>query len=47
MFSTIAVLLLVLWSLGLAGSFTAGGVLHVLLIIAAIAVAYQVITALG
>ena len=41
---TIAVVMLVLWILGFATSFTAGGLLHVLLVIAVIAVAYQLIT---
>jgi hypothetical protein len=41
---TIAVILLVLWVLGLATSFTAGGLLHGLLVIAAIVVVYQLIT---
>jgi hypothetical protein len=41
---TIAVVLLVLWLLGLATSFTAGGLLHGLLVIAAIVVVYQFIT---
>jgi len=44
MLYTLAVVLLVLWILGLATSFTAGGFLHVLLVIAVIAVAYQLIT---
>ena len=44
MLYTIAVVLLVLWILGLVTSFTAGGLLHVLLVIAVIAVAYQLIT---
>jgi len=44
MLYTIAVVLLVLWILGFATSFTAGGLLHVLLVIAVIAVAYQLIT---
>lgn len=44
MLYTIAVVLLVLWALGLATSFTAGGFLHALLVIAAILVVYQVIT---
>jgi hypothetical protein len=44
MLYTIAVVLLVLWILGLATSFTAGGFLHVLLVLAVIAVAYQLIT---
>ena len=44
MLYTIAVVLVVLWILGSATSFTAGGLLHVLLVIAVIAVAYQLIT---
>jgi hypothetical protein len=41
---TIAVVLLILWILGFATSFTAGGLLHVLLVGAIIVVAYQLIT---
>jgi len=41
---TIAVILLVLWLLGLVTSFTAGGLLHILLVVAVIAVVYQLIT---
>lgn len=44
MLYTIAVVLLVLWVLGLATSFTAGGLLHALLVVAVIVVAYQLIT---
>jgi hypothetical protein len=44
MLYTIAVVLLVLWILGIATSFTAGGLLHALLVIAVIVVAYQLIT---
>jgi hypothetical protein len=44
MLYTIAVVLVVLWLLGFATSFTAGGLLHVLLVIAVIVVAYQLIT---
>ena len=44
MLYTIAVVLLVLWILGLATSFTAGGLLHTLLVLAVIVVAYQLIT---
>lgn len=44
MLYTIAVVLLVLWLLGMVTSFTAGGLLHILLVIAVIAVLYQVIT---
>lgn len=44
MLYTIAVILLVLWLLGLVTSFTAGGLLHILLVVAVIAVVYQLIT---
>ncbi|MET0543203.1 MAG: lmo0937 family membrane protein [Variovorax sp.] len=44
MLYTIAVVLLILWILGFATSFTAGGLLHVLLVAAVIVVAYQLIT---
>jgi hypothetical protein len=41
---TIALILLVLWVLGLVTSFTAGGLLHILLVLAVIAVVYQLVT---
>ena len=44
MLYTIALVLLVLWLLGFATSFTLGGLLHVLLVLAVIAVVYQLIT---
>ncbi|MDX2464447.1 MAG: lmo0937 family membrane protein [Porticoccus sp.] len=44
MLYTIAVILLVLWVLGLATSFTAGGFIHLLIVIAVIMVGYQLIT---
>jgi len=44
MLYTIAVVLLLLWLLGFATSFTAGGLLHVLLVFAVVVVAYQLIT---
>lgn len=44
MLYTVAVVLLILWVLGLVTSFTAGGLLHILLVLAVIAVLYQVIT---
>ena len=40
---TIAVILLVLWALGLASSYTAGGAVHLLLVIAVIVVVFQFI----
>lgn len=44
MLYTIAVVLLVLWALGLVTSFTAGGLIHALLVFAVIIVVYQIIT---
>jgi uncharacterized protein DUF5670 len=41
---TIAVVLLVLWALGMATSYTLGGLIHVLIVLAIIAVVYQLIT---
>jgi len=43
MIYTIAVVLLVLWLLGLVTSFTAGGLLHALLVIAIIMIIFQAI----
>lgn len=44
MLYTIAVVLLVLWLLGLVTSFTAGGLLHVLLVVAVVMVIFQVVS---
>lgn len=44
MIYTVAVILLVLWALGLATSFTAGGLLHILLVVAAIMVIFQLVS---
>lgn len=41
---TIAVILLVLWLLGLVTAYTAGGLIHVLLVIAIVVVLFQVIS---
>jgi Family of unknown function (DUF5670) len=41
---TIAVVLLVLWAVGLTSAYTLGGLIHVLLVLAIIAIAYQLIT---
>jgi Family of unknown function (DUF5670) len=38
---TVAVILLVLWALGLGTSYTAGGLVHLLLVIAVIVVVVQ------
>jgi len=44
MLYTIAVILVVLWLLGLVTSYTMGGFIHLLLVLAIIAVLYTVIT---
>jgi hypothetical protein len=44
MLYTIVVVLLVLWLLGLVTSFTAGGLLHVLLVVAAIILVFQLVS---
>jgi len=44
MLYTIAVILMALWLLGLVTSFTAGGFIHALLVIAVVVVVYQLIT---
>ena len=38
---TIAVILLVLWALGMGSSYTGGGMVHLLLVIAVIVVVFQ------
>jgi hypothetical protein len=43
MLETIAVILLVLWVLGLVSSYTMGGLIHILLVIAVIVVLVRVI----
>lgn len=44
MLYTIAVVLIILWLLGLVSSYTIGGFIHVLLVIAVIVVLVQLIT---
>ena len=44
MLYTIAVILLVLWLVGLVTSTTAGGLLHILLVIAVIMIVFQLIS---
>lgn len=44
MLYTIAVILLVLWLLGLVTSFTAGGLIHILLVVAIVVVLLRVIS---
>jgi hypothetical protein len=43
MLETIAVILIVLWLLGLVTSYTAGGLIHVLLVIAVVVILIRVI----
>ena len=40
---TIALILLVLWLLGLVSSYTLGGAIHILLVIALIAIVFQIV----
>jgi hypothetical protein len=40
---TVAVIFLVLWALGMGTSYTAGGLVHLLLVVAVIVVAFQFI----
>lgn len=44
MLYTLALVLLILWVLGLVTAFTAGGLLHLLLVAAVVIVLYQLIT---
>lgn len=41
---TLCVILLVLWALGMATSYTAGGLIHILLVVAIIVVLFRVIS---
>lgn len=41
---TIAVILLVLWALGMGSSYTAGGLVHLLLVVAVIVLMFQFLT---
>ncbi|HEX4328092.1 MAG TPA: lmo0937 family membrane protein [Burkholderiales bacterium] len=44
MLFTIAIVLLVLWALGLVTSFTAGGLIHILLVVALIMIVVNLIS---
>lgn len=44
MLSAIIVILLVLWLLGMATAYTAGGLIHLLLVIAVIVVLFRIIS---
>lgn len=41
---TVAVVLLVLWALGLVSSYTAGGLVHLLLVVALIVIVFQFVS---
>lgn len=41
---TIAVILIVLWALGLVGGIAAGGLVHLLLVIALVVVVFQILS---
>ena len=43
MLETVAVLLLILWALGLVTSYTMGGLIHILLVVAIVVVLVRVI----
>ena len=47
MLYTIAVVLLVLWALGLVSAYTMGGFIHVLLVIAVVVILLRVISGRG
>ena len=40
---TICIILLVLWALGMATSYTAGGLIHILLVVALVVVVFRLI----
>ena len=43
MFETIAILLVILWALGLVSSYTMGGLIHILLVLAIVVIVIRVI----
>lgn len=47
MLETIAVVLIILWALGLVSSYTMGGLIHILLVIAIIVILLRVIRGRG
>ena len=44
MLYTIAVILIILWLLGLVTSYTVGGFIHILLVLAVVALVFQLVT---
>lgn len=47
MLETIAVILLILWLLGLVSSYTMGGLIHLLLVVALVVIAIRVLQGRG
>jgi hypothetical protein len=47
MLETIVIILLVLWLLGLVSSYTMGGLIHILLVVALVVIAIRVIQGRG
>ncbi|WP_160288067.1 lmo0937 family membrane protein [Pseudomonas knackmussii] len=43
MLETLVVLLVVLWALGLATSYTLGGLIHILLVVALVVLAFRIL----
>ena len=43
MLQTIAILLIILWALGLVSSYTMGGLIHIILVVAVIVIAVRLI----
>jgi hypothetical protein len=43
MLETIAIILIILWALGLVSSYTMGGFIHILLVVALVVIALRVI----
>ena len=43
MLETVAVLLVVLWALGLVSSYTLGGLIHILLVLAVVVIAIRLV----
>lgn len=44
MLTTVAIVLVVLWALGFFGGFVASGLIHVLLVIAAVVIVFQLLS---
>jgi Family of unknown function (DUF5670) len=44
MLQTVAIVLLVLWALGLVGGYAMGGLIHILLVVAIVVFAIRIIT---